>query len=78
MDAMKSYVDQGLEKDRESASAAGENYPMPEFQKLVATAGKGLQRSVNMLPCLLLYIYIILDRLIPLVICKYLVWLLLA
>ena len=42
---MKNYVDKGLERDA-SAVAAGNtgNAAMPEFQKLIATAGKSLQR----------------------------------
>ncbi|XP_005096102.1 phosphatidylinositol 3,4,5-trisphosphate 5-phosphatase 1 isoform X2 [Aplysia californica] len=53
VDAMKAYVDQGLEKDAGMASAAatgaggGASCPMPEFQKLVAVAGKGLQRELD-------------------------------
>ena len=46
VDAMKSYVDTGLEKDVSSAAGAGGGgaKPMTEFHKLIGVAGKGLQR----------------------------------
>ncbi|CAL1541371.1 unnamed protein product [Lymnaea stagnalis] len=47
VDAMKAYVDEGLEKDAKNFGAEGGRYPMPEFQKLLATAGKGLQRELD-------------------------------
>ncbi|KAH9514603.1 Phosphatidylinositol 3,4,5-trisphosphate 5-phosphatase 2A [Bulinus truncatus] len=48
VDAMKAYVDEGLEKDAKNFGAdGGGRYPMLEFQKLVAIAGKGLQRELD-------------------------------
>ncbi|XP_055867771.1 phosphatidylinositol 3,4,5-trisphosphate 5-phosphatase 2-like isoform X2 [Biomphalaria glabrata] len=47
VDAMKAYVDEGLEKDAKTFGAEGGRYPMPEFQKLLAIAGKGLQRELD-------------------------------
>lgn len=44
VDAMKAYVDVGLDKDAQVYGAEGGRYAMPEFQKLLAVAGKGLQR----------------------------------
>lgn len=44
---MKTYIDEGLDKDSKSANladGASGSYQMPEFQKLIATAGKGLHR----------------------------------
>ncbi|CAG5122547.1 unnamed protein product [Candidula unifasciata] len=47
VDAMKAYVDEGLEKDAQVFGAEGGRYAMPEFQKLLAVAGKGLQRELD-------------------------------
>ncbi|GFN73980.1 hypothetical protein PoB_000048600 [Plakobranchus ocellatus] len=47
VDAMKAYVDEGLEKDSETQGADGGGYHMQEFQKLLAVAGKGLQRELD-------------------------------
>ncbi|XP_059169069.1 phosphatidylinositol 3,4,5-trisphosphate 5-phosphatase 1-like [Physella acuta] len=47
VDAMKTYVDEGLDKDARNLGMEGGRYPMPEFQKLLATAGKGLQRELD-------------------------------
>ncbi|RUS69396.1 hypothetical protein EGW08_022841, partial [Elysia chlorotica] len=48
VDAIKTYVDEGLEKDSEAQGADGGGYAMPEFQKLLAVAGKGLQREMDL------------------------------
>ncbi|GFR86334.1 phosphatidylinositol-3,4,5-trisphosphate 5-phosphatase 2 [Elysia marginata] len=48
VDAIKAYVDEGLEKDSEVQGADGAGYAMPEFQKLLAVAGKGLQRELDL------------------------------
>ncbi|KAK3776324.1 hypothetical protein RRG08_039910 [Elysia crispata] len=48
VDAIKAYADEGLEKDSDAQGADGGGYAMPEFQKLLAVAGKGLQRELDL------------------------------